>query len=94
MEHILWFEIQNSERSVSYNPSCIMGASQAVWCGIPLLSLLLTICAAIRCGSTGIIKKLCLVDLACRNLWTQSKTTNPVTICHCRQVSATHATSL
>lgn len=39
-------------------------------------------------------KKLCLVDFACRNQWSQSKTTNPVTICHCRQASATHSTSL
>lgn len=39
-------------------------------------------------------KKLCLVDFACRNQWSQSKTANPVTICHCRQASATHSTSL
>lgn len=77
-----------------------MSASQAVWTRTPVLFPPLTICVVIKPGSTTYKKekekgeKNCSVDLASRNQWSQSKTTNPVTICHCRQDSAAHSTGL
>lgn len=80
----------NSWSSVSFfNPSCIMGASQVVLLFYP--SALLSDMDELK---IYFFKKPCLIDLACRNRWSQSKTTNPVTICHWRQASAMHSTSL